>query len=312
MSWPIKQTPKPLQTRNIPPSFFRFDGWGGGLISLILLFVILACGTPPSGSDVIELTAVVDPTAVAVEPIMPGGTVTAPPPDTGWLPIAPGFEQRLIEHDLDERGGPSEAILLLRFDPALYRFEVGYRPGAPQTLAGWRQESGAVALINGGFFTPEWIATGLIISEGQPSGTSYSTFAGMVAIQNGVPAVRSLARTPYDPSEPLEGGLQSFPLLILEGQAAPSEVANNRDTARRAVIAQDREGRIVLLATRRGFFTLPELSRYLAASDLDLEIALNLDGGSSTGLIWQVKTGEPYIGVRPLTPLPAVILVYPR
>jgi hypothetical protein len=78
--------------------------------------------------------------------------------------------------------------------------------------------------------------------------------------------------------------------------------------ARRTVIAQDRNGRILFLVAPRGSFTLHQLSVYLTESDLDLNIAVNLDGGPSTG-IWLAQPREI---IPSQTLLPIVILVYPR
>jgi hypothetical protein len=50
------------------------------------------------------------------------------------------------------------------------------------------------------------------------------------------------------------------------------------------------------------------LSAFLVQSDLELEIALNLDGGPSSGLL----LADPPQGEPALLPLPVVILVFPR
>jgi hypothetical protein len=78
--------------------------------------------------------------------------------------------------------------------------------------------------------------------------------------------------------------------------------------ARRTVIAQDRQGRFLFVLAPSGTYTLHQLSRFLVASDLDLELALNLDGGASTGLI----LADPVEGVPPFELLPIVITVHPK
>ena len=78
--------------------------------------------------------------------------------------------------------------------------------------------------------------------------------------------------------------------------------------ARRTVIAQDRQGRILFIVTPQGYFSLHQLSAYLTASELDLDIAINLDGGGSTGLL----VAEPREVIPSKVLLPFVILVYPR
>ena len=80
------------------------------------------------------------------------------------------------------------------------------------------------------------------------------------------------------------------------------------DRARRTIIAQNQSGQILLIVTARSHFTLPEISQYLLDSDLDLHIALNLDGGTSTGLILT----EPRMEVPAFVLMPTVLTVYPR
>ncbi len=232
-------------------------------------------------------------------------------PDTGWLPVAPGLEKRVVQIYEAGRAEPVEAAAVLRVDPAVYRFEVGYRPGQPQTLREWALESGGEIVINGGFFTPEWTATGLIIAGGEASGRSYGDFAGMVAIRDGRPEIRWLGAAPYDPAEPLEGALQAFPLLIRPGGVPGINADLERDTPdRRTAVAVDRSGRFLLIITPRGGLTLHAFSRFLAGADFDLEIALNLDGGTSSGLLW--REGDQMTGIPAFTPLPAVLIAIRR
>jgi len=121
--------------------------------------------------------------------------------------------------------------------------------------------------------------------------------------------VRWLVERPYDPAEPLRAALQAFPILVQPGgQLGFGAERENYARARRTVIGQDREGRILLIVAPRGHFTLHQLSRYLTESDLGLDIALNLDGGGSTGIL----VADPYEILAPRVLLPFVILVYPR
>lgn len=256
--------------------------------------------------------AVVGPTLEAAEATsLPLSTLvpsspTPLAPDSGWETLRPGLERRRINL-YTESGLLSDSLYILRLDPALYRFELGYHPGQPQRLATWLAETGALIAFNGGFFTPEYIATGLIVVDGDPGGVSYQGFGGMLTIVDGHPSVRGLVRQPYDAQERFDAALQSFPLLI-EAGGQPGYDGDSAQRARRSVIAQDRAGRVVLLVADRSQFTLAGLSRYLLESDLELDIALNLDGGPSSGLLLR----EPAEGTPAYAPLPGVILVFAR
>ena len=268
---------------------------------LLTLLLLIGC----SGQTPLPPT----PTPAATpSPPPPPATPTPPPllPDTGWEALQPGLERRII-FLLTDDGHPYEQLYLLRLEPARFRFDIAYHAGEPQTLSDWQAETGALVVMNGGYFTPEFMATGLIAVDGEASGVSYGDFAGMFAITPRGPELRWLAEQPYDPAEPLRAALQSFPMLIKPG-AQPGYPDEDGRPSRRGVIAQDRQGRLLLLAAGWGSFTLHGLSEYLLRGDLDLDRALNLDGGTSTGLL----LADPAEGVGAMVAVPTVILVYPR
>ena len=238
-------------------------------------------------------------------PITPSTEPTLPP-DSGWQAHQPGLELRTIRFFGDD-GRQTEEMSLVRLDPALYEFKVAYHPGEPQTLRDWQTETGALLVVNGGFFTESFQATGLTVIDGQHSGSSYGDFAGMFAVIDNGPEVRWLGSRPYDFNEPLNYALQAFPMLVKPGGEVgyPDE---DGDRARRTVLAQDDDGRVLFIISPWGSFTLHELSVWLATSDLNIDTALNLDGGTSSGLLLT----QPELTIPAFTPLPIVITVVPK
>jgi uncharacterized protein YigE (DUF2233 family) len=272
-----------------------------GLVGLILAAQLLGCQLlSMAGDSLIQPTASLMPTPT----LAVSEAVVPPAPDSGWVTLQPGLERRLIYL---EQAPARETLYLLRLDPATFRFDVAYQPGQPLSLAQWQAQTGALLVVNGGFFTEANLATGLTIVDGQPSGTSYTSFGGMLAIGQAGPELRWLPQQPYDPAESLLAGLQSFPMLIRPG-GLPGYPEEDNLPARRTVIGQDRAGRILFLIANSGTLSLNQLGRYLADSDLDLDRALNLDGGASSGLL----LADPADGVMAFSLLPAVITVYPR
>lgn len=223
----------------------------------------------------------------------------------GWQVIQPGLEQRTIDL-FGEDGRQVEQLYVLRLEPRAFRFRVGYRPGAPLTLPGWQAETGAQLVVNGGFFTEAWQATGVTVVDGVASGSSYEGFGGMLVVTEEGPALRGLVERPFDPAEPLLYALQSFPLLVRPGGVgfADEDGLPNR----RTVVGVDENGRFLFMVAPWGHFTLRQLSQYLLDSDFELEIALNLDGGTSTGLLLMAG-GETAVDIPAFVPLPTVILV---
>jgi uncharacterized protein YigE (DUF2233 family) len=232
------------------------------------------------------------------------------PPDTGWQLLEPDVELR--QSEVAARGDILECLTIVRLDPTQVRFRVRYDPTNPRPVSAWASGSQPLLVINGGYFTPENEATGLLVSQGQSWGAPFGDFAGMFAVTaDEQVSVRWLREWPYDPSEPLSEAIQSFPVLVKPGgvMGFPAD-ANEGMSARRTVVAQDRSGNILVLVASRGYLSLHELAVFLADSDLEIDVALNLDGGRSTGL-W-LKAGEVSVEIDSVLPVPSVIFAERR
>jgi uncharacterized protein YigE (DUF2233 family) len=229
--------------------------------------------------------------------------------EEGWSTLQRGLERRVIEIK-DEQGQPVETLHIWRLDQSNYRLDVAFS-GTPKSLDAWRQQTNAVMVVNGGYFSilsEVYTADGLTVLNGKASGHSF-TSGGMLAINGNGAQLRWLEAQPYDPSESLLAALQSFPMLVRPGgQLGFGAERENHVSARRTVIAQDKAGRILFIVAPQGYFTLHGLSAYLTESDLDLDIALNLDGGGSTGIL----TANPREEIPSRVLLPFVILVYEK
>jgi uncharacterized protein YigE (DUF2233 family) len=244
--------------------------------------------------------------------ILARATYADPSPlDTGWQPLEPGVELREIDIVVDPER-PAERFWIVRLDPAQVRFRVRYDPANPKTVSAWGAESGALLVVNGAYFAPDSEgneAIGLLVSDGQRWGTPLADYAGMFAVSAaGDVSVRWLRQRPYDPQELLAEAVQSFPVLVKPGgvMGFPAD-ADEGMAARRTVVAQDRMGNILLIVAPRGTLSLHEVAIFLMRADLDVDVALNLDGGGSTG-IW-LATSEARVDIDSYTAVPSVIAV---
>ena len=228
-----------------------------------------------------------------------------------WSLVKPGLERR-VTSIYNEQNQPVESLYIWRLDQQYFRLDVAHAE-LPKSLDTWQKETNAALVVNGGYFSidknEKRFADGLLIVNGQTSGNSFSGFGGMLAITNRGAELRWLVHEPYNPGETLQAALQSFPMLVKPGGALGfGAEREDHVSARRTVIAQDRDGRILFIITPQGYFTLHQLSVYLTESDLDLDIAINLDGGGSTGIL--IADPREVIPSRVL--LPFVILVYQK
>jgi len=226
-----------------------------------------------------------------------------------WRSLQPGLERRTLE--IVENRLYLDSLYILRLSPEYFRFEVAYDPQG-LTLEDWQAQTGALLVVNGGYYRLEdeiYVPNGLTVIDGIPMGVSFGDFGGMFAITETGPDLRWLAQQPYDPHETLQAALQSFPILVKPGGELgfPAQHEDNL-TARRTVIAQDQKGRILLMIAPQGNLTLHQLSTFLTESDLNLDIAINLDGGPSSGIL----LAEPSVNIPAISPLPIVITVFNR
>ena len=226
------------------------------------------------------------------------------PADTGWLDAGGGVETRELAIEHKSR---RERLFIARVDPEAVAFQVRYAPGGQRRVREWLEAEGARLVVNAGFFDKEFRARGLLISDGRASGQSYTGFGGLFGVRGGRVQVRSLILQPYQPGEPFEQMVQSFPMLLIGDGAVNPEIPKGDEPAPRTVAGLDRSGRVVLLVSPRSTFALLDLATWLAQSDLDLDVALNLDGGTSSGLI--VRMANKLWGIDSWAAVPAVILV---
>ena len=163
------------------------------------------------------------PTATPIPTFSPTPVPTSLPtlestPDTGWILLQPGLERRLIKI-YNDQNQHVESLYMFRLDQNQFRLDVAYHE-RPQSLEDWQRETNALLVVNGGYFRIEnekYIPNGLTIVNGEPFGSSYEPFAGMLAISDHGAELRWLTEKPYDPNEPLRAALQSFPLLVKPG-----------------------------------------------------------------------------------------------
>ncbi len=199
-----------------------------------------------------------------------------------WNRVATGVEVRY--EDWKNSDGDDDTVTIVRFDLHKIKLSVGYQPGQPLSMNDWTQLEHPLAIINGGYFDQQFHATALVVSNGKVSGQSYTGFGGMLSVDTrGSISLRSLRQQPYNPnSEQLVQATQSSPVLMSGGKR--TQFNADASQTRRSIVAMDKQGRLLFIVSPNQIFSLDELADQLVSSDLSIEIALNLDGGSSTGL----------------------------
>ncbi len=156
--------------------------------------------------------------------------------------------------------------------------------------------AGAVAGCNGGFFDREpFNPFGLMIHEGKRFGRfdPQSWLAGVLVIRGGH-ATLEASRT-FTPANGVTFALQSGPWLVRDGRSETGLDPQRR--AQRTFVAHDGRGHWALGAADA--CTGPELAAFLRSDtmthEIDVQEALNFDGGPSTGLFLKTATQRHYV-----------------
>lgn len=260
-----------------------------------LLIVLMAACLAACGGDG-------DPSALPIQSPQP--TRTPRPLDTGWQVAGDGIAIRelAVTHQ-----GRSDRLYLARVEPDRVDFRVRYDPEQPRRVGQWLDVEDARLIINGGFFDESNRVLGLLISDGAAFGRSYVELGGLFGVYASRVQIRSLIVEPYRSDEPFDQMVQSFPTLLVGDGAVNIAMRDDGRAAPRSVVGLDRNGRVVFLVSPLPTFSLSDLAVWLAQSDLDLDSALNLDGGTSAGLM--LRLADEMWGVDSWVGVPAVIVV---
>jgi hypothetical protein len=267
-------------------SFLRF------FVFPILLCLLAACadGAPPP--RLTQLVTLYPTTAAHTSnpTVSPNANAQTSLPsldlyDGQWKPIKPGIEHMARRGRVMSNSEPADELLsIARIDPTLVQLRVQYAPTSPQHVREWLEATQADVVINGGFFDEQNIATALVVVDGATTGKSYSGFGGLFALRGNAPSLQWLKAQPYRPDPRITYALQGSPMLVYNARKVPG-IHDNGGRNRRSFVAIDTQGRVLLGICQYAQWTLTDLAQYLAdAKDLEIQHAVNLDGGGSTGL----------------------------
>ena len=225
--------------------------------------------------------------------------------DLGRLPEG-GFVRRAELTD----NGVSAQLTAIVFSSKSYSLRVvdSKSPGNTK-VASALPDAGCVAGVNGSYFQADYRPVGLMIAGGQEIHPfeKAKLLAGVLTARGAkLEIVRS---SKFSKSPDIREAVQCGPMLV-EAEH-PTTGLNSERSARRTVVATDGHGRWALIYLTS--VTLADAARILttpgALGDWLPSTALNLDGGSSSGL-WAATTPVPvtlsefghvrnYIGITP-------------
>jgi len=293
------------------------------LIGCLFVLVFTAC-EPSTQADTSPLVAPTQagpvlPTRTLLPTITPASTATPVPtlkpsptliptivPITadGWQTVRSGVAIRMMLADPISKTGRVDVV---KIDPAQVDFHVRYQPEAPLKVRDWYSTTQALIVINSSFFDGGNHAVGQLTTDGKSDGQVHQRMEGAFYLTGVGAAVWPLQGWVKPAGLQIAESVESFPMLLLPGGLLNPNIPDDARVARRTVVAVDRSGDLLFIVTPSSAFTLHGMGVWLANSDLDLDTALNFDGGSSSGLAVWTPTGE--WGFDSSNRVPAVVTV---
>jgi len=157
------------------------------------------------------------------------------------------------------------------------------------------QKSGALLMVNGGFFTPEHKTIGLVIRDGKQLSPLHNTsWWSVFTIKNGIPSI--LKPSQFKSSDAVDLALQAGPRLVVDGNIQKLK----EGIAIRSAIGITKDKKVVIAITSGQGISMSELARRMKGNlwqgGLDCPDAMALDGGSSSQLyakIGDFKYSQP-------------------
>lgn len=213
--------------------------------------------------------------------ISSASSVTQPIQYPNWTTIKPGVD---IKQELVDVGVLEEKFTFVRIDPTQQSIVLALDTKKPQTVEEWQQRLHASVVLNAGYFDPAYQPTTRLVLYGESFGPLLSGTTGLFRSQTGTaweiaPTNEVTSTSPTAP----QFSLQSYPLLLQHGQVAYT--AGSDEPASRTVVAIDRSGLVYFIITEYGVLSLRQLAATLQKDiSIPLQDALNLDGGTSSGM----------------------------
>jgi uncharacterized protein YigE (DUF2233 family) len=205
-----------------------------------------------------------------------------------WMVLGDGILFSMISANRYCRKGEPD-VAVIRIEPAAVKVQARHfrAHGAeePMTAVQWQRMTGSMVIFNGSQYYPDLIPMGWFIQDGKNFGTSaIKGWKGLLAAhptQEGLPPVTviDMDEHPYSlESLPYTVAVQSLMLFDAQGNL---RTRKSDWVANRTVVAEDRQGRILVICTEGGY-TLWEMAMLLQEGTLDIHRAMVMDGGYET------------------------------
>jgi len=221
-----------------------------------------------------------------------------------WQELAKGVSFREIPIRVENSANSADVMTVFKFQPDNFTFSLNQQISEPLTIAAWQKKYLPLFVCNGGYFLEDNQPAELLKIKGEKFGTNLTadSVGEFIINDNGQPDIVLDAQ-----QNDADNILQSYPLLV-RPDGALSVKDDSGQAAPRTVVAKDADGNILFIFTEKYYFSLYQLQNYLIASNLNIKIALNLDGGPSSGYAFNTQEKK----ISDTAAVPNVVMIFAK
>jgi uncharacterized protein YigE (DUF2233 family) len=214
----------------------------------------------------------------------------------GWKQIEKGLSYAIIHSEQKD-------LLLVKIDPTKYSLSIYENQNRENalTIEEIHEQTGSLLTFNGGFFTEDFKPTGLLISNGRElrAISPADLLNGIIALKT-TGEIQFFYRTNAG-KYPLTITPENYSFAIQNGPALINQNGeilvedDSKQLSSRTALGVDRDNNLVLITLKQSLlnpdnsislYNFAHLLKYAPELEsLELHSVLNLDGGSSTGLM---------------------------
>ncbi|MFA5995547.1 MAG: phosphodiester glycosidase family protein [Patescibacteria group bacterium] len=218
-----------------------------------------------------------------------------------WVTLTPDMQfKQLTLKNIDNS---NELFNILKFSSTVHPVRLAIDSEHPKTIKQWQLELNAVAVINAGYFDENNDPTTRHVIDKKNYGPALTGNTGFAYTTNN--KQWQIISTQTEVLTQAIWGVQAYPLLLNNNQIAFAKGSDN--IAQRTVIALDNQNQVYFITTEYGMLSLNQLADLLKnQTGLALQTALNLDGGTSTGLAINI---EALTYLEDSAPVPVVLYI---
>jgi len=253
---------------------------------------LVGCVQPPKAQPVTEPPA---PPPAAAPRYPSWEEIREPPPSPPSLKGGRALIGGALLHEITASSKEGSVDLqFIRFDDRDYELRVIDQPegdaGGSQLTDSMRRVH-AAAGVNGGFFTPQFTPMGLMIADGQPTGTWQNN-----RLLTGAVVIRQHPRLLWNAEirdRHARHLLQAGPRLVDAGRAVAG-LERSRHTTRTFIATDGAHQWAIGLAHGVSLGGLSDILATSGTLGMHVQRALNLDGGHSSALYYRSAEGSEH------------------